>query len=167
MAFTDLAPALLTVTPQGELRACNVVVATGPYQRGRVPPLQRGLAPEVLQIHAGERAPRRYRGRDAFWWRRALGVLDQTAAEVPPERRLPPPLVTGVHGGYDVDLRQSAARGLSLLGHLQDISDGRLHFADDLETNLRAGDQSLEEFVSKIDAHVAHTGLDGSFANAA
>jgi len=82
------------------------------YQRGRVPPLQRGLAPEVLQIHAGDyrnphrlperavlvirsgasgcqiadelieagrytylrvgrhqRAPRRYRGRNAFWRR--------------------------------------------------------------------------------------------------
>jgi putative flavoprotein involved in K+ transport len=191
------------ITPQGQLRARNVVVATGPYQRGRVPPLQRGLAPEVLQIHAGDyrnphqlaegavlvvgsgasgcqiadelieagrhtylsvgrhlRAPRRYRGRDAFWWRRELGLLDQTAAEVPPEHRLPPPLVTGVHGGYDVDLRQSAARGLSLLGHLQDFSDGRLHFADDLETNLRAGHQSLEEFVAAIDAHVARTGLD-------
>jgi pyridine nucleotide-disulfide oxidoreductase len=121
------------ITPQGQLRARNVVVATGPYQRGRVPPLQRGLAPEVLQIHAGDyrnphplaegavlvvgsgasgcqiadelieagrhtylsvgrhlRAPRRYRGRDAFWWRRELGLLDQTAAEVPPEHRLPP-----------------------------------------------------------------------------
>jgi putative flavoprotein involved in K+ transport len=33
------------VTQQGELRARNVVVATGPYQRERVPPLQRGLPP--------------------------------------------------------------------------------------------------------------------------
>jgi putative flavoprotein involved in K+ transport len=192
------------VTPLGELRARNVVVATGPYQRGHLPLLQRGLPPEVMQLHAGDyrnphllsegavlvigsgasgcqiadelieagrrtylsvgrhqRAPRHYRGRDAFWWRRELGLLDQTATELPPERRLPPPLVTGVHGGYDVDLRQSAARGLSLLGHLQDISDGRLHFSDDLETNLRGGDRSLEKFVASIDAHVARTrGLD-------
>ncbi len=189
------------VTPQGELRARNVVVATGPYQLARVPLLQRGLPPQVMQIHAGDyrnpdllpegavlvigsgasgcqiadelieagrhsylsvgrhqRAPRRYRGHDAFWWRRELGELDQTATELPPERRLPPPLVTGVHGGYDIDLRQSAARGLSLLGHLKDISDGRLHFGDDLETNLRGGDRSFEEFVARIDAHVARTG---------
>jgi putative flavoprotein involved in K+ transport len=189
------------ITPQGELRARNVVVATGPYQRGRVPLLQRGLPPEVMQIHSGDyrnpdqlpegavlvvgsrasgcqiadelieagrrtyisvgrhqRAPRRYRGRDALWWRRELGLLDQTATEVPPERRLPPPLVTGVHGGYDVDLRQSAARGLSLLGYLQNVNDGRLHFGDDLETTLRGGDRSLEEFVARIDAHVARTG---------
>jgi len=189
------------VTPQGELRARNVVVATGPYQCGRVPLLQRGLLPEVMQIHAGDyrnpdllpegavlvigsgasgcqiadelieagrrtylsvgrhqRVPRNYRGRDAFWWRRELGQLDQAATELPPERRLPPPLMTGVHGGYEVDLRQSAARGLSLLGHLQDINDGRLHFDDDLEANLLAGDRSLEAFVAAIDAHVARTG---------
>ncbi|MBN3785766.1 NAD(P)-binding domain-containing protein [Burkholderia sp. Ac-20353] len=192
------------VTPQRELRARNVVVATGPYQYGCVPLLQRGLPPEVMQIHAGDyrnpdrlpegavlvigsgasgcqiadelldagrrtylsvgrhqRSPRRYRGRDAFWWRRELGLLDETAAELPPECRMPAALLTGVHGGYDVDLRQSAARGLSLLGHLQKTCDGRLHFADDLETHLRGGDRSLEAFVARIDAHVARTdGLD-------
>jgi hypothetical protein len=130
------------VTPQGTLRARSVVVATGPYQRARVPPLQKGMPARILQVHAADyrnptslpagavvvvgsgasgcqiadelveagrraylcvgrhqRMPRRYRGRDAFWWRRELGMLDQTVTEVPPEHRLPPPLVTGVHGG--------------------------------------------------------------------
>ena len=190
-------------TPHGTLRARSVVVATGPYQRARIPPLHRGLPPSVRQVHAGDyrnptslpegavvvvgsgasgcqiadelveagrrvylcvgrhqRVPRRYRGRDAFWWRRELGMLDQTAAEVPPEHRLPPPLVTGVHGGYDVDLCQSAARGLSLLGHLQGIDDGRMHFADDLDAQLRAGDRSLDEFLVLVDQHVERNGLD-------
>jgi putative flavoprotein involved in K+ transport len=191
------------ITSQGELRARRVVVATGPHQRARIPPLHQGLPPSVLQIHAGDyrnpaslpegavvvvgsgasgcqiadelveagrrahlcvgrhlRVPRRYRGRDAFWWRRELGLLDQTAAEVPPARRLPPPLVTGVHGGYDVDLRQSAARGLSLLGHLQGIDDGRLQFADDLDAQLRAGDRSLDEILASVDQHIERTGID-------
>ena len=191
------------VTPQGELRARNVVVAMGPYQRARIPPQHRGLPPEVVQVHAGDyrnpqllpdgavlvigsgasgcqitdelieagrrtylsvgrhqRVPRRYRGRDAFWWRRELGLLDQTAAEVPSERRFSPPLVTGVHGGYDVDLRQSAAQGLLLLGHLQGSSEGRLQFVDDLGAHLRDGDRSLQEFLAMVDAHVERTGLD-------
>jgi putative flavoprotein involved in K+ transport len=191
------------ITPHGTLRARNVVVATGPYQRARVPPLHHGVPASVLQVHAGEyrnptslpdgsvvvvgsgasgcqiadelveagrraylcvgrhqRVPRRYRGRDAFWWRRELGMLDQTAAEVPPERRLPPPLVTGVHGGYDVDLRQSAARGLSLLGRLQGVDDRRMYFADDLDAQLRAGDRSLDEFLATVDRHIERTGLD-------
>jgi putative flavoprotein involved in K+ transport len=113
-----------------------------------------------LSVGRHQRVPRRYRGRDAFWWRRELGLLDQTAAEVPPAQRLPPPLVTGVHGGYDVDLRQSAMRGLTLLGHLQDAVEGRLHFADDLETSLRAGDQSLADFAAAVDMHVERTGLE-------
>jgi putative flavoprotein involved in K+ transport len=112
-----------------------------------------------LCVGRHQRVPRRYRGRDAFWWRRELGILDETAAEVPPERRLPPPLVTGVHGGYDVDLRQSAARGLSLLGHLQGIDQGRMHFADDLELQLRAGDLSLDRFLARVDQHIERTGL--------
>ena len=194
-------------TPHGTLRARSVVVATGPYQRARIPPLREGLPPSVLQVHAGDyrnptslpegavvvvgsgasgcqiadelveagrrvylcvgrhqRVPRRYRGRDAFWWRRELGMLDQTAAQVPPEHRLPPPLVTGVHGGYDVDLRQSAARGLSLLGHLQGINDGRMHFADDLDAQLRTGDRSLDEFLARVDQHIERTGLDAPLA---
>jgi putative flavoprotein involved in K+ transport len=113
-----------------------------------------------LCVGRHQRAPRRYRDRDVFWWRRELGLLDETADEVPPERRLPPPLVTGMHGGYDVDLRHSAARGLSLRGHLQDIDDGQMRFADDLDANLRAGDRSLEDFVAMVDRYVKRSSLD-------
>jgi putative flavoprotein involved in K+ transport len=113
-----------------------------------------------LCVGRHQRVPRRYRGRDSFWWRRELGMLDETAAEVPPERRLPPPLVTGVHGGYDVDLRQSAARGLSLLGHLQGSDGNRMYFADDLDAQLRAGDRSLDEFLARVDQHIERIGLD-------
>jgi putative flavoprotein involved in K+ transport len=117
-----------------------------------------------LCVGRHQRVPRRYRGRDSFWWRRELGMLDETAAEVPPERRLPPPLVTGVHGGYDVDLRQSAARGLSLLGHLQGSDGNRMYFADDLDAQLRAGDRSLDEFLARVDQHIERTGLDAPSA---
>jgi putative flavoprotein involved in K+ transport len=117
-----------------------------------------------LCVGRHQRVPRRYRGRDSFWWRRELGMLDETAAEVPPERRLPPPLVTGVHGGYDVDLRQSAARGLSLLGRLQCVDGDRMYFADDLDAQLRAGDRSLNEFLARVDRHIERTGLDAPSA---
>lgn len=117
-----------------------------------------------LCVGRHQRVPRRYRGRDAFWWRRELGMLDETAAEVLPERRLSPPLVTGVHGGYDVDLRQSAVRGLSLLGRLQGIDGGRIYCANDLDAQLRAGDRSLDEFLAMVDQHIERTGLDAPSA---
>ncbi len=55
------------------------------------------------------------------------------------------PLITGIHGGYDIDLRRSAANGVRLLGHLIDISDGRAALALDLEENLRRGDQAFDD----------------------
>ena len=62
------------------------------------------------------RVPRRFRGRDFAWWEFALGEFDRTADQRPPERMAP--LLTGVGGGHDIDLRHLAAEGVVLLGHL-------------------------------------------------
>jgi putative flavoprotein involved in K+ transport len=70
------------------------------------------------------------------------------------------PLITGVHGGYDIDLRRSAANGVRLLGHLIDISDGRAALALDLEENLRKGDQAFDDFRREVDDYVSRTGID-------
>ena len=190
-------------TSQGRIAARHVVVATGPYQRPRLPRWSLELPADLVQVHARDyrhpgalpdgavvvigsgasgcqiadelleagrptflsvgrhrRLPRRYRGHDVFWWRRELGELDRTVDDMPSRLRLPPPVVTGASGGYDVDLRQSAARGLHLRGHLTGIADGALAWADDLQETLRAGDRHYHAFVSEVDAHVARTGLD-------
>jgi putative flavoprotein involved in K+ transport len=89
-----------------------------------------------------------------------LGELDRTVDDMPPGQRPPPPLVTGVNGGYEVDLRQSASRGVRLCGRLTGVADGTLAWADDLQEALRVGDQHYRAFVSGVDAHVARTGLD-------
>ena len=193
----------LLVTDHGDLAARNVVIATGPYQRPRIPDHASGLPVDIVQVHAGEyrnpdllpsgavlvvgsgasgcqiaeeladagrkvhfavghhrRVPRRYRGRDVFWWRRALGHLDQTvdaAATVP---RMPPPLVTGVRGGHDIDIRRYPAKGMTLLGHVLYIRDGRIALAADLEHNLRLGDQAFEQFTLAVDRHVTSEGIE-------
>jgi len=190
-------------TSRGRVAARHVVVATGPYQRPRLPHLSRELPAEVVQLHARDyrspkalpegavvvigsgasgcqiadelleagrrtflsvgrhrRVPRRYRGHDVFWWRRELGELDRTVDDMPPGLRPPPPLVTGVNGGYEVDLRQSAARGLHLCGHLSGVAAVTLAWADDLQQSLSIGNRRYRAFVSEVDAHVARTGLD-------
>lgn len=108
----------------------------------------------LFAIGRHRRVPRRYRGRDVFWWRRALGLLDVTAADTPEDRRLPPPLVTGVGGGHDVDIRAYARDGMTLLGRLRDVADRRIALADDLETSLAGGDRALAEFTSAVDEHL-------------
>ena len=204
---TALRPAVrsghhLVETMQGSFEARNVVVATGPYQRPKVPALASRLPRRLVHVHAGDyrnpqllppggvlvvgtgasgcqiaeelldagravylavgrhrRIPRRYRGRDAFWWRREMGHLDLAADEIPPGRRMPPPLVTGVAGGHDIDLREYAARGMRLLGHVLDVDGERLALAPDLEASLAAGDRACDEFVESVDAFILRTGL--------
>jgi putative flavoprotein involved in K+ transport len=113
-----------------------------------------------LSVGRHARVPRRYRGRDVFWWRLALGDLDRTAEHTPLHARSPGPLLTGVHGGYEVDLRGSARRGMTLLGRLVGAADGKLTFSDDLERNLRQGDQYRRDFLARADAYAERAGLD-------
>jgi putative flavoprotein involved in K+ transport len=192
-------------TNAGVFETRNVVIATGPYQRPRVPPLSAGLPPDVRQVHAGayrnphelppgavlvvgsgasgcqiaeellgsgrrvlfaigrhRRVPRRYRGRDVFWWRRELGYLDQKEQDTPKERRLPPPLVTGIGGGHDVDIRSYAKDGMTLLGRVLEIRDARIVLAGDLEESLAAGDRSFDEFTSAADDYLRGHDIDAA-----
>lgn len=116
-----------------------------------------------LAVGRHARTPRRYRGRDAYWWRRALGLLDQTIDAFPEAKRRSAPLVTGVRGGHDVDIRRYASMGMTLLGHVRDIRNGRIGFAQDLEDTLRAGDKTFAEFTLAADAYIRTSGMRADF----
>ncbi len=123
--------------------------------------LQQSGREVYLSVGRHSRTPRRYRGKDFAYWGAALKRLEQIVDTVPVElRRGAEVLVTGANGGYDVDLRAMAARGIILLGHLQGISDGDLMLADDLKENLAKGDESLENFKKAVDDYVAKAGLE-------
>jgi putative flavoprotein involved in K+ transport len=112
-----------------------------------------------LSVGRHRRYPRRYRGRDMFWWMERMGALDQTLEERPEARERPNPLVTGVGGGHDIDLRDYAAAGVTLLGHVLGVTDSRLVLADDVAALLAAGDESVGVFTRAVDAYVARSGL--------
>ena len=193
------------ITDSGEIESRNVVVATGPYQKPRVPASSSQFPAHVVQLHAGEyrnpsalpdgsvlvvgsgasgcqiaeelaeagrqvffsvgrhrRVPRRYRGRDVFWWRRALGQLDQVDDGSASFRRLTAPLVTGVQGGRDIDIRTYATKGMTLVGRILGARDGRVALDDDLERNLAMGDRTFDDFIGAVDRHVRETGSDVS-----
>jgi putative flavoprotein involved in K+ transport len=111
------------------------------------------------------RVPRSYRGHDVFWWRRALGYLDQKAQDTPREERKPPPLVTGVGGGHDVDIRSYAKDGMTLLGHIREIRDRRVALLGDLEESLAAGDRAFDEFTSAVDDYLRGRDIGSSQAH--
>jgi putative flavoprotein involved in K+ transport len=105
-----------------------------------------------LSIGRHRRVPRRYRGQDFGWWQEKTGASDQVAASLP--QRTQAPLLTGVNGGHDADLRELARQGVTLVGSLGAVYAGRLRFAPDLEENLARGDETFEQFTRAIDDYI-------------
>jgi putative flavoprotein involved in K+ transport len=105
-----------------------------------------------LSVGRHRRVPRRYRGKDFGWWQERTGAADQVVDDA--IRHLPAPLLTGVAGGHDADLRELARRGVTLLGSLGAVSNGRLRFVADLHENLAKGDESFQQFTRSVDAYI-------------
>lgn len=112
-----------------------------------------------LSVGRHRRVPRRYRGRDVFWWIERMGALDQRLAERPDARGTPNPLVTGTAGGHTIDLRQYPRQGMTLLGHLRGAREGRLYFADDAAAEIARGDEGMTAFARGADEWALREGL--------
>jgi putative flavoprotein involved in K+ transport len=106
--------------------------------------------------------PRRYRGRDASFWFRAVGWFAETVDDLPPGARsgLPNPQLTGAEGGHDLTVYTLARQGVVLMGRLQDVHDGKATFASDLAESLAWGDAQARRFLTSIDDLIRNEGLD-------
>ena len=111
-----------------------------------------------LSVGPHSRYPRWYRGHDYCWW---LGVLGQWDIEAPaPGTEHITIAVSGAYGGYTVDYRVFAKRGMTLLGLTSGYADGVLSFAPDLARNMEVGDAAFLQVLDDADAYVAKSGLD-------
>lgn len=101
--------------------------------------------------------PRRYRGRDYFWWLENTGfyevTVDTLAGGRPP--KMPSPSLTGVNRGHDLSVRTLAAAGATVVGRLVGVDGGRLRFADDLADSLARGDEAFARFAQRVDGWLA------------
>jgi putative flavoprotein involved in K+ transport len=170
--------------------ARQVVVATGPFQRPRIPQVAAQLPghvvqtdptryhnPEVLPLGAvlvigagasgiqiaeelvgagrrvflaispHRRIPRRFRGRDVYWWLDRMGRFEQTVDTLPGRRWPPHTAVTGVNGGYDIDLRSLVRAGARVVGSVVGIRDSRIVLADNANQILDDADAAYLSFV--------------------
>jgi putative flavoprotein involved in K+ transport len=93
-----------------------------------------------LSVGRHERPPRRYRGRDYCWWLGVLGKWDATARDRSKEHVTI--AVSGAYGGYTIDFRRLAARGVTLVGRADTFEAGAIHFLPDLASNRAEGDDS-------------------------
>lgn len=99
-------------------------------------------------------APRRYRGRDVFWWLRQLATVGQDlGVTLPTVDRLPSPAarfacnpqLSGHGGGHDISLRRMASDGVRLVGRLASLDGMKAYLKPDLGDNLRYADTFFDE----------------------
>ena len=111
-----------------------------------------------LSVGPHDRPPRSYRGRDFVWWLGVLGLWD--LATPAPDTAHVTIAVSGAHGGYTVDFREYAERGMKLVGMTKAYADGNLTFETDLASNIKNGDANYLALLDEADAYVRRNGID-------
>jgi putative flavoprotein involved in K+ transport len=137
-----------------------LVVGSGPSGQQIADELARAGRSVHLAVGGHKALPRRYRGRDAFWWMERMGMLTRTVESLPRRRpglRTPNSVLAG--GVEDLDLHRLARAGVALHGRLTAVAGAVVRFADDLAENTRAADLNAERFRALIDEYVARVGL--------
>jgi putative flavoprotein involved in K+ transport len=103
-------------------------------------------------------AHRRYRGHDWTWWQQRVGYFDRILGDQTPDQ--PAIAQTGVGRGHELNLRQMAIDGVTLLGHLRGVSGATLHAAPDLAETIAAADENIATFRRWFDDCIAREGID-------
>jgi putative flavoprotein involved in K+ transport len=112
-----------------------------------------------LSIGRYRRTPRSYRGRDLYWWFGALNVWDRSVEQYPDLKRGPLFIVSGVGGGRDVDLRRFPDEGITVVGRMSGIADGKIRFSDDLEQILGLGEAWFEDLRKQMEDYARENNL--------
>lgn len=129
-------------------RGAVLVVGSGASGSQIADELQQSGRNVFLSVSPHRRVPRRYRGKDVLWWFDKMGRFEITIDSFP-ERRFPPStVVTGVNGGYDMNVRRFARDGGTVLGRVLGCANGMLSIADDAAQILAEADKSYDDFVS-------------------
>jgi putative flavoprotein involved in K+ transport len=165
-AFADQVPAgVISVTPDqyrnpAALPSGGVLVvgasATGAQLAEE---LQRSGRQVTVAVGEHVRVPRRYLGRDVFWWLDAAGVLDERAEDMDDlvrARHLPSMQLVGAD--RTVDLNSLQALGVRVVGRLVGIRDGQAQFSGSLRNVCALADLKLARLLDTIDAYAGGTG---------
>jgi putative flavoprotein involved in K+ transport len=108
----------------------------------------------VLSAGRHTRLPRRYRGRDTWWWLERIGVLDEATDEVSDLQRaraLPSFQLVGGPDGRTIDLGTLRDAGVRILGRAIGAEGRALHLRDDLAETTGAAQAALERLLARID----------------
>jgi putative flavoprotein involved in K+ transport len=148
--------------PEGLPTGAVLVVGTGQSGFQIAEELHASGRQVYLSTSACARTPLRYRGKDVIWWLTRMGFFDRTIDMLPsPMAKFGcSPHVSSKHGGKDINLLQFAARGMTLLGHVQAVQNQRIVLAPDLEQNIARAEAFATQVKQMIDGFILKTGMD-------
>ena len=129
--------------------------------------IHRSGRPVTIAVGEHIRAPRTYRGKDIEWWMDAAGILDERYDEVEDirrARRVPSLQLTGSNRRKTLDLNALVTRGVSLVGRLAGIRDGKAQFSGSLRNQCALSDLKMNRLLNQIDEWATENGLDGEVA---
>ena len=124
--------------------------------------LHRSGRPVTLAVGSHTRMPRRYRGRDAFWWLDRTGSFDKTIDDCPDPvaaRNEPSLQLVGRPDHKNLDLPSLQASGVRLVGRLRAVDGLRVGVAPDLEATVADADRRMDRTLARIDAAIDRLGL--------
>ncbi|HSP56571.1 MAG TPA: NAD(P)-binding domain-containing protein, partial [Dehalococcoidia bacterium] len=119
----------------------------------------------TLAVGRHTRLPRCYRGSDIQWWLDALGVWDETVADVrniESSRHEPSLQLIGSPDHHPLDLGVLQDEGVPLVGRALDAEGERVVLAADLAGSLAAADVRLERLLRRIDDYIDRRGLSAT-----
>jgi putative flavoprotein involved in K+ transport len=161
-SVTTLTP--LTYHDPSQLPDGGVLVvgasATGVQLAGEI---HRSGRPVTLAVGEHVRLPRRYRGRDIFWWLEATGVLAERYDQIDDltrARHLPSPQLTGTPEPAATDLNTLTAQGVRIVGRLGRITGGMAQFSGSLRNTCTLADLKMNRFLARADTWANARGLD-------
>ncbi len=116
--------------------------------------IHRSGRPVMLSVGEHVRLPRTYRGRDVLWWMDASGVWNQRYDEIDDivrARGLPSPQLVGTPERTTLDLNALAAAGVTLVGRLSAVRDGRALFSGGLRNQFALADLKMDRLLDTFD----------------
>jgi len=116
--------------------------------------IHRSGRPVTLSVGEHVRLPRTYRGRDVLWWMEASGIWNQRYDEIEDiarARGLPSPQLVGTPERATLDLNALTATGVTLVGRLSTVRDGRALFSGGLRNQFALADLKMDRLLDSFD----------------
>ena len=116
--------------------------------------LRRSGRTVALAVGEHVRLPRRYRGRDVFWWLDRTGVLDERHDQVDDlvrARHVPSPQLIGSSDGRELDLNALTDAGVRIVGRLAAIGPRSFQFSGGLTNVCTLADLKMRRLLGRFD----------------